>query len=516
VTKKKGGKKMGFKSKGAALGSALMLLLMVASTARSDSVDDKIKALEAELTQLKEEQIELKKEATAAAAALPTFSYRPGNGVQIEAADKSWSFRHSFESHFRMYFLDGRDQVGRSNGELEGRRFRPEFYLCLSNCLWMIDWRLDLDGFGGLSDLQRGMIWLDTEQLNPWLPLVGFGMDTTNSGPGSRSRQGSGAVGAQAEYDLFTANQGFNTGAATYGVSFTWDDRSLSGIGIPGRISRFQLGSAAYAEGDAGSQVNTDRKDFNAYLSVQPFSQLKNKWLRGMLFEYAGWFCNVDGRALANGCARYRVRDNARGNARQTLFDSGNNSIGDGLHIQQGPGFVWSIGPYTFRTMYIWQRSEDGGGAGPGSIINATTSRGQKKGQVFLFGHDLFVWSPKGFLTGSVNTAGSVLAGYHWERTDVSVGCNGNTGIPCAGGHLPQFHRNRIILNEWDLWYFIRPRMSVGMSVLWYDASNLNNQRNQAAHNLDVCSTNDINSGGCRVGKGGDWLDVFLNWRYTF
>jgi hypothetical protein len=119
-------------------------------------------------------------------------------------------------------------------------------------------------------------------------------------------------------------------------------------------------------------------------------------------------------------------------------------------------------------------------------------------------------------LTGSVNTAGSVLAGYHWERTDVSVGCNGNTGIPCAGGHLPQFHRNRIILNEWDLWYFIRPRMSVGMSVLWYDASNLNNQRNQAAHNLDVCSTNDINSGGCRVGKGGDWLDVFLNWRYTF
>jgi hypothetical protein len=493
-----------------------MLLLMVASTARSDSVDDKIKALEAELTQLKEEQIELKKEATAAAAALPTFSYRPGNGVQIEAADKSWSFRHSFESHFRMYFLDGRDQVGRSNGELEGRRFRPEFYLCLSNCLWMIDWRLDLDGFGGLSDLQRGMIWLDTEQLNPWLPLVGFGMDTTNSGPGSRSRQGSGAVGAQAEYDLFTANQGFNTGAATYGVSFTWDDRSLSGIGIPGRISRFQLGSAAYAEGDAGSQVNTDRKDFNAYLSVQPFSQLKNKWLRGMLFEYGAWFCNVDGRAVTNGCSRYRVRDNARGNGRTTLFDSGSNSIGDGLHIQQGPGFVWSIGPYTFRTMYIWQRSEDGGGAGPGSIINATTSRGQKKGQVFLFGHDLFLWSPKGFLTGSVNTAGSVLAGYHWERTDVSVGCNGNTGIPCAGGHLPQFHRNRIILNEWDLWYFIRPRMSVGMSVLWYDASNLNNQRNQAAHNLDVCSTNDINSGGCRVGKGGDWLDVFLNWRYTF
>ncbi|HEX9788227.1 MAG TPA: hypothetical protein VGB09_09375, partial [Candidatus Binatia bacterium] len=76
----------------------------------------------------------------------------------------------------------------------------------------------------------------------------------------------------------------------------------------------------AYAEGGDGNQVNTDRKDFHAYLSVQPFSQLKNKWVRGMLFEYGAWFCNVDGRALQNGCSRYRVRDNARGNGRQTLF----------------------------------------------------------------------------------------------------------------------------------------------------------------------------------------------------
>ncbi len=123
-------------------------------------IDGRINALEEELSQLKEQQIELKKEATAAAAAMPTFSYRPGNGMLIEAADKSWSFRHSFEAHMRYNFLEGRDQEGRSQGELEGRRFRPEFYLCVNNCLWMIDWRLDLDGFGGQTDLQRGMIYL--------------------------------------------------------------------------------------------------------------------------------------------------------------------------------------------------------------------------------------------------------------------------------------------------------------------------------------------------------------------
>jgi hypothetical protein len=494
----------------------LAAVLFAAAPASAQSVDEKIKSLEQELTQLKEQQIELKKEATAAAAAMPTFSYRPGNGVLIEAADKSWSFRHSFEAHMRLYFLSGRDQVGRSQGELEGRRFRPEFYLCLSNCLWQIDWRLDLDGFGGRSDLQRGVIYFDAEQLNPWLPQLQFGMDTTNSGPVSRSRQGSGSVGAQAEYDMFTQNMGFNTGSASYGMNITWDDRSLSGIGIPGRISRLQLGWGSYGEAGDGLQVNTDRKDYHAYLSVEPFSQIKNKWIRGMLFEYGGWFCNVDGRATANGCSRYRVRDNSR-LGRQTLFDTGADTIGDGLSIQHGPGILWAVGPYTLRGMAAWQVSEDGGGAGPGSILGNT--RGRKKGRVWLVGHDLFLWSPKGFLTGSANTAGSVLAGYHYERVDVELGCNGSTGISCAtfGGHIPQFHRNRIILNEWDLWYFVTPRMSIGTSVLWYDASNLRNGANQAAHNLGICDTPNVtNATGCRNGKGGDWVDVFFNWRYTF
>jgi len=370
------------------------------------------------------------------------------------------------------------------------------------------------------------MIYFHGENISPWLPAVGFGMDTTNSGGGSRSRQGSGAVGAQAEYDLHSRNNGFNTGRAGSGITFTWDNRSLSSVGIPGRISRFQTGMNAYAEIGDGAQVNTDRKDFHAYLSVEPFSQLKNKWIRGFLFEYGAWFCNSDNRALANGCNRYRVRDNARGNARQTLFDTGANSVGDGLHVQQGPGVLWAIGPYNFRAMTVFQRSEDRGGG----ITNDTTSPivptsvgpGKKSGRVWLIGHDLFLWSPKGFLTGSPTTAGSVLMGTHFERTDVSCGdsiraCRqtGSTGSTSAinGG---EFHRNRILLREWDLWYFIAPRMSMGMSVLWYDASNLRSTRNQAAHNLGICSSSKIAAGGCREGIGGDWMDVFLNWRYTF
>ena len=215
------------KKKSMWLASVLAAFLLAAGTVQAQSVSDKISALEQELQQLKESQIELKKEATAAAAAMPSFSYRPGNGMMIEAADKSWSFRHSFEAHMRYNFDQGRDQVGRSQGELEGRRFRPEFYLCVNNCLWQIDWRLDLDGFGGNTPLQRGVIYFAADQLNPWLPRVQFGMDTTNSGPVSLSRQGSGSTGAQAEYDMLTQALGFNTGSASSGMTLTWDDKSL-------------------------------------------------------------------------------------------------------------------------------------------------------------------------------------------------------------------------------------------------------------------------------------------------
>lgn len=58
-------------------------------------------------------------------------------------------------------------------------------------------------------------------------------------------------------------------------------------------------------------------------------SQLKNRWLNGITSEYGSWFCNADNRARDNGCDRYRVRDNARV-GRQTLFDTGGGSIGDG------------------------------------------------------------------------------------------------------------------------------------------------------------------------------------------
>jgi hypothetical protein len=501
----------------------LAAFLLAAGTVSAQSVDEKIKTLEQELSQLKDQQVELKKEATAAAAALPSFEYRPGNGLNIEAADKSWGVRFTLESHFRYEFESGRDQVGRTNGELMGRRFRPGVFYCINNCLWEIEGTLDLDGFGtgngknstntgGSSILQRGAVNFHAENLHPWLPTAQFGMEVQNAHGGSLARQGSGATGAQAEYDLLTRNDGFNTGRAGQGMVLNWDDRSLSGIGIPGRIGKFQVGMSSIAEGDDGLSSFTDRKDFNTYLSLQPMSQIKNKWISGLTFEYGAWFCNVDKRAHENGCARYRVQDHGDG-ARQTLFDTGDGSIGKGLHVAHGPGVVWNVGPYTLRVMGAFERSEDGSGSG----TNTTTiaSQGKKRAQNFLIGHDLFLWSPKGFLTGSATTTNSILIGTHFERVDISCG---DRSRPCSNNiNGGEFHRNRILLREWDLWYFIAPRMSTGINVLWYDAANLRSTNNQAGMNLGLCHRiGNTTATNCRPGFGGDWVDVMLNWRYTF
>jgi hypothetical protein len=492
-----------------ALGFMLAAMLLAAVPAGAQSVDDKIKALEQELGQLKSQQIELKKEATAAAAALPSFSYRPGNGVNIEAADKSWGIRFSMETNLRMIFSAGQDQVGRTNGEIMLRRWRPEIYYCIDNCLYEIEMRWDMDGFGTgnaknstntetSSILQRGVVHFHLENLNPFLPTVDIGGDIATAL--SLSRQGSSAVGAQLEYDLLTRGNGINTGRAGWGIVFNWDDRSLSGIGIPGRIGRYQFSVASIAEGDDNLSSFTDRKDFNTYISLFPFSQLKNKWIQGFMFEFGAWFCNVDQRQTAsNGCSRMRVQDNGDA-ARQTLFTTGDNSFGEGLYTMYVPGITWEIGPYRLRAMGAFISAEDGNRTPP-PAGGQVALRGKKRAHNFLIGHDLFLWSPKGWLTGTPGTPGSILVGTHFERNDLS--CATPRCGPINGG---QFHRGTYIVREWDLWYFLAPRMSIGGGVTWYDASNLTTT---VQKNLGV------NKNG-RPGGGGDWLGGNINYRYQF
>src|SRR5713226_5869173 len=513
-----------------ALGFMLTALLWAAVPARAQDVDQRIKAVEDELTRLKEEQtqfkseqIEMKKQAVAAEAALPSFNYRPGSGMLIEAADKSWSFRTSVEAHFRLLFESGKVQAGRETGGIMGRRFRPWFYYCVNDCMYEIQVGLDLDGFGtgnaknsvntGLSSiLQRGTLWVHLEKLNPWLPAFYTGMD--GEAAMSSYRQGSSNTGAQLEYDLLSRNTGFNTGRWGNGAGLNWQDKALDSIGIPGRIPLFNVVYATIGEGDDGLQSFRMKRSVSAYLNIEPFSQVKNKWIQGIGLEFGQWWCpnsaniNTQSSTVQSGCTQIQVRDHGDG-GRQVLIQTP--SYGNGSTRLLMPGVAWTVGPYRLRVVGAFQRDETENKRNPaGGYVFGT--QGHKSGNMFLIGHDLFLWSPKGFLTGSSETPGTIQVGTHFERTDVQCGAQ----MGCAGN---QFGRNRILLREWDIWYYLMNRMSVGANWLWYDASNLRAGVNQAGSNLNVFSQrcpSTFGTVGTCAGKGGNWLDFSVTWRYQF
>jgi hypothetical protein len=150
--------------------------------------------------------------------------------------------------------------------------------------------------------------------------------------------------------------------------------------------------------------------------------------------------------------------------------------------------------------MYMnWDTNGSDRGASPG--VGHTWGRG------WIIAHELFLWSPKGFLTGSPGTPGSVLFGWHFERNDATCDKGGGHGGQSCGVNTQEFQRSTVLLREWDLYYFLANQISIGITWAWYDASNLTPV---ARNNLGLGSKDNPSN------HGGDWLDINLNFRYRF
>ncbi|HEY3304831.1 MAG TPA: hypothetical protein VGL70_15010 [Candidatus Binatia bacterium] len=507
-----------------ALGFMLAIIFAAALPAWAESVDQRISTLEAELARLKaeqvevkSEQIELRKNALAAEGALPTFTYRPAAGLRIEAADKSWSIRFAMEAHMRMLFESGRSHAGRTNGEVQGRRFRPRWNFCVVNCFYEIELAYDNDGFGGNSAIQRGAVWVHLEQISPWLPTFYLGLDIPSST--GEFPDGDGFTGWQMEKPLILRGLP-NTGSASNGFGFNWDDKPLSSIGIPGKITRINFAVAGIAEAGEGTSTFLDAgHNMLWYINVAPFSELKSKWLEGFEFEMGYWLCKIDrfeaGGNVGDGqstvsepdqdCARLRLRDNGDG-GRTTLFDTGTGVIGRGPMHYLYPGVQWEIGPYTLRATGQFARWKNGQDTG------ADTRPGHTKANGFNIAHDLWLFSPKGWLTGSPTTPGSVLVGTRFERStaDCNYGGGGpglNPAVGKTGGCTNRgFNRIIVLVREWGVYYFLMNRMSVGINWTWYDASNI---PTFSLANLGILNHP-------TTARGGSWVDVALNFRVRF
>ncbi len=482
---------------GCLLGAVLLFAL---TPARAGGVDEKIQALENELAQLKAEQeqvkteqIELKKQATEAAAALPSFSNRPGRGLTVTAADKSWAFNVSSQFHLRMYnHLDGNDSDGATAGKLFGRRITFMTSYCWSNCFYNFDLQFDMDQNNIPLELQRAQLEFDFSQWNPYLPALRVGLDAA----AKKGHAVSSSSSARWERNSINDGDASTATGSHQGIGLVWD-------GVPVGVSTLDLETHLVTgrlnAGDSGT-TNSDMMSFIGYIGGKPFAKVKNKWLSGLELRFEAELEPVDDRAgvaaLTGGAGsttyrRLRLQTDER-LGRFTLIDTGNNAIGGGLHSFLQPAILYKVGPYALNVVLPMSHWE-----GKNDRFRGVHANG------FVLANELYLWSPKGPLTGSATTRGSVLFGWAFSRYNMDCG----TGVDCAPGS-GSFSRMRLLQREMDLWYTVRAGLRVGMQWNWWDSSNTP----LSVQNAVGCSNNNASN----VGKSCEWhslnATVAYNW----
>ncbi|HZA54263.1 MAG TPA: hypothetical protein VE616_08445 [Candidatus Udaeobacter sp.] len=468
---------------------AFFLFSTSAISSAGDSTDklaERIRQLEdvqknnaQELDRLKGQQLELKKQATEAAAALPTFSYRPGSGILMESADKSWSIRLHNRIHYWLMFRQGdanADTEREGLGELFARRIRPTFFYCVNNCLYEMEASLDLDSEDAVA-LQRATAYIHLEQLNVWLPTFYFGIDS----PTTWNRRRSSSSGAQLDYDILSRSLG-NTFSQGWNYALLWQDKPLDWIGIPGQIEWFTIAvGSGPGNGSDGRFIHSDKKSYITSLGISPFSRLKNKWLSGLELSWGAWFCQFDTNATENGaCDDARMRE-TDGFTKAVLWDA-NVPDENALHRLHGASLRWRIGAYQLLgTLHFFH---------PDASIRHRN---------WYIGHELYVWSPKGFLTGSASTPGSVMIGTHFERSDGQ--CS-----PALCDNDGEFTNNHVTLASAHISYWIQRGLRVGVHWNHYDAKKI---PASVQEDLDIRSTG-------VPGRGGDWDNVMVIFGWEF
>jgi hypothetical protein len=481
-----------------AMGFMLAAWLLAAVPAGAQSVDNKIKALEEELGRLKaeqdkvkSEQLELKREATAAAAALPTFTYRTGF-LGITAADKSWQISFSHEFHAHMYnWVDGNDSDGFTTGDIFLRRNRPFIYYCWEDCLYEIGWGADMDD-GDITASQTSLFRFNFDQLNPYFPSLEIS-DKGNQAVSYVSRSSSSSARLELTRDLLS-DSGYDTlSHAAIGVGW---------LNTPVWTGDFMLWSEMRVGAGYNQNVNsdTDRKQWFLKAGTRPFSKTKSKWLQRLKvgIGWTSWSTDDRSSAAGGGASNKRLRlrtDDRIG--RIALMDTGGAvPIGGGLNYALFPGAEWGVGPYLFRVEAARSFYDN--------KKNPILGGNDIQGWAWSLQNELFVWSPKGFLTGTANTRHAVQLGFSFARADMDCG----TGADCVPGASTS-SKGHMLQKQFDVWYYIRPGLSVGGWMNFWSTPNM-----PTTLQRDVgCVKNTANAS---VGRDCDWYSLNLGLRANF
>ena len=433
-------------------------------------IEEQIKALEAEvqkieplkdqIERLRYQQLEMKKEATAAAAAIPTFTYRPGSGVTIAGADKSWSWNLAYRMDVLNYnridgkpnFNDGGAQrnTGASFGDLYVRRNRLYMNMCWQDCFYEFTFAMDGETAPRRMSARDAELKIDFSQRNPWLPYLSVG---PRRGAGRTHIGRSSSSDGKMEHGTILEAFGWGGAGSHAGAGLGWEAVAIG----PGEYELYLNYASSQQETHFDFQPS-DRKGIMAFIGGKPFSKIKNKWLSGLDIGlgYQGHSLDrPENHDPSEGGYRVRLRDNER-KTRATYWEPGGLSSGDSeQNVGKGwadvliPGVKWTVGPYFFRAVYLSTRFAN--------VNNPPSGRGIW-GTGWTIDHQLNLWSPKGWFTGGPRNNNSIVAAFGFERAVVDCG-RGCDASPGSGS----FHHNQITEKSVALWYWVNRGLGVGM-----------------------------------------------------
>ena len=397
-----------------ALGLASALVFMgamalVASPVQATDVDTRIEALERELAQLKQSQ-EAASEERALAAEMkgPKFSYKPGGGLTIAAADNQWSikFAQRLQAYSTFYMTQDNPEKGYQNGQWRIRRFRPSINVTSAQGFYAVNWT-----FSGKDTVAfDGDGYLNLNKLNPFLPQVGWGYNPSFSGI-SKSSFGS-------EDPIFSDALAMG-GAQDGSIVLSW--KSLPAMGMA-KISHLNIavGHDELDEYGSAPPVTDNSRSFAASIGVAPLGG--SKMMGGV--NMASLTYKFAYESLQNG---YSEGVSSLGTVNRTksvtLAEIGKVS---GDHKYYGHSFTWS--PLKFINLVAhhvtWEADAAMGTKiaatdNKSEVILSTAAQEDRKVTEMGFGVRMWLWGPKSGAMGGSKSEGGISVAPTYNVIDI-------------------------------------------------------------------------------------------------
>jgi hypothetical protein len=219
-------------------------------------------------------------------------------------------------------------------------------------------------------------------------------------------------------------------------------------------------GAGGASTGGNENPHDSDRANFFLKAGARPFLKAKNPWLDKTKLGFGWQVMSVDkgwgGSGTSSLSRRLRIQSTERV-GQVTVLDI--RGIGGGIRHRLEYGLEWGFGPYLMRVENALSTFEG----------ENDTLRGAR-GHVWSIGNELFLFSPKGPLTGSPGIPGSFAVGYRFGRSDAECGKLGCNSPSSAG--VAAYKRAHLIMNEVGAFYYIRSALNVGVWVNSWRASN--------------------------------------------